>query len=1014
MKKILSLLLALVLVFGMMPMTSFAANQTGGKITFTTDFEEGMEAGDTFSVTATLSDNPGIASFTNSLSWNEDVVKFTGFSTNSRGKLDTEVFMYDTTVFNNQTGIITAALDYNNTDNGKIYTANFEILAGGEMGIGLATTEHGSKFTFADVNGSDIDPELDFSALEGLTAGGAAAAPDMPEGAPFTAITTDAGDIVAIEQQEDVYDVPYYIVTIPADAATAYVTVPDQLVMKDFTTQEMQATAYAFDLENGWDQLYISYDYEDSADGPVVEIPMNMVASDLNGEVELCFVEDEDRYLTHAFGIEDTNYACTGILSFRYAEDTGSGEVPAPATYTITVDNDNITGGKVFVDKESAAEGEEFHVTYEADPGYEISVFMFGNQPVPPSTDTFKMGKLDVTITARFVKIPYTITVNEAEHGTVTADMETATVGDTVTLTVEPDEGYELGLISVLCEGSQVVINDDNTFEMPVGDVTVTANFTKLPAEGSGYTFATSADVTAEGGGTAVVYVKVTGHNDETVTKYNAYDVTLTFDSEKLTFTSYDGAVKSDGGTVTAEGNTIRIVGCGKDKTFSEDLAALTFTTKAEGAAQVKVSSVQISDKKEAVEADAPAAEADHGDSTTEDTTPDTSVITVPYSVTKPDFVTGNDKVLDGKDYTFSYTDTTNYTYSNLKVTVGGQAVTPEENEGEYTIANITGAVEITATQTANSYDVTKTENVNGPDKATYGTDYVFTVKATENMIVESVNITLDAAEGETEVSVPYTHNAETGEYTIAGKDIAGAFSITVKEVEDIKKTTVNFEGITSDEIEGGQLSHPADVDKAFTFKLIKSENHTYVVKVGDTELEEKDGSYTIPKELVVEAGVTVTITKTEIVTLAVEVNQYITLNGKSMFLITAVWGDKVLAYGEDTMFYSEKYSVEGSEGAYCWLVLTDDTADAVAEAAKEAIKEAENSTAVTIAYDYDVNGTTKADVNDAQLVYDMYNASYEEFTENLPMKKFLEADLECDKHLDTRDVTAIINHLVK
>ena len=73
----------------------------------------------------------------------------------------------------------------------------------------------------------------------------------------------------------------------------------------------------------------------------------------------------------------------------------------------------------------------------------------------------------------------------------------------------------------------------------------------------------------------------------------------------------------------------------------------------------------------------------------------------------------------------------------------------------------------------------------------------------------------------------------------------------------------------------------------------------------------------------------------------------------------------------------------------------------------------AEGATATAVKYNYDVNGTTKVDVNDAQLAYDMYNASYMEFSENLPMLKFLEADMETDGKLDTKDVAAIISYIV-
>lgn len=542
------------------------------------------------------------------------------------------------------------------------------------------------------------------------------------------------------------------------------------------------------------------------------------------------------------------------------------------------------------------------------------------------------------------------------------------------------------------------------------------------PAQTPGYRFATSADVTAENGGTAVVHVNITGHSDENVTGYNAYDVTLTFDSDKLELATdengnyiYSGAVKTDGGSVTVSGNTIRIVGCGAAKEFGTEIVALTFKTKAEGAADVTVTKVQVSDKEESVKENAPEATPKHDeDDTTADETPDVSVVIVPYSVTKPDFVSGNDKILHGETYTFSYTDTTNYTYSDLTVTVGGVPVTPTEANGVYTIENVTGAIVITATQTPNSYDVTKPENVTGPDKATYGEDYIFTVTPSEeDMAIEDVKVT--DAEGN---EIPYTIN-ENGEYVIEGTDITGAFTITVTEKE--KMTTVTFSGIEETEIEGG-LTQTAEIGKDFTFKLIKEEGYDYTVKVGETELtesEETEGQYTIPAELVVKGGVAVTIEKVDNTKPVVDVAEYISLDGKVMFLVTAKWGDRVLAYGEDTMYWSDKYTVTGEEeaGAYCWLVLSTDemnTIELVKAAAEAAIVEAvEGATATAVKYNYDVNGTTKVDVNDAQLAYDMYNASYMEFSENLPMLKFLEADMETDGKLDTKDVAAIISYIV-
>lgn len=535
------------------------------------------------------------------------------------------------------------------------------------------------------------------------------------------------------------------------------------------------------------------------------------------------------------------------------------------------------------------------------------------------------------------------------------------------------------------------------------------------PVQNPGYRFATSADVTAENGGTAVVRVKITGHNDKNITSYNAYDVILTFDNTKLEYVGCDGAVKSDNGSVTVNGNTIRIVGCGADKDFGTEIAALTFKTKAEGEAAVTISKVQVSDKKESVMENAPEATPKHDENdSTADETPDVSVVVVPYSVTKPDFISGNDKILHGETYTFSYTDTTNYTYSDLTVTVGGVPVTPTEANGVYTIENVTGAIVITATQTPNSYDVNKPENVTGPDKATYGKDYIFTVTPSEDdMAIDDVKVT--DAEGN---EIPYTIN-ENGEYVIEGTDITGEFTITVTEKE--KMTTVTFSGIEETEIEGG-LTQSAEIGKDFTFKLIKAEGYDYTVKVGEiqlTESEETEGQYTIPAKLVVKGGVAVTIEKVDNTKPVVDVAEYISLDGKVMFLVTAKWGDRVLAYGEDTMYWSDKYTVTSEEeaGAYCWLVLSTDkmnTVDLVKAAAEAAIVEAvEGATATAVKYNYDVNGTTKVDVNDAQLAYDMYNASYMEFNDTLPMLKFLEADMETDGKLDTKDVAAIISYIV-
>ena len=1016
MKKMLSFMLAIIMVFSLLPTAVFAAEVPS--MYFETTFTEEKGVGDTFTVTYYIDSNPGFNSFCFPLSWNENVVEFKGFAEEEEEVLHTEALAKFDSIYDHTNGILTGARAKNTTDTGLAFIANFTIIGSGNMELGFVVdnpADPDSQFQMGNNAGDDLTEAaaaaIDYTAIENLiVAGDEPEGPEIPDGAPFTAITTDAGAAIAIEQQENVSfnyaDVPYYIVTIPADAATAYVTAPDQLILEDYTTGALQATAYAADVVNDWSTLNISYDYEDTADGPKVEIPMNMVATDWSGEVELCFVEDEDGNLSHAFGIEDSNYACLGLISFRYGEAGGE---DAPETYSITIDP-NMVGGTLTATDENgdpiteAAAGDVVYVTITPASGYTGTSYTINGELA--NDLLFQMPAENVVLSATFTAVHTCTYEKEVVDAKYLKTEATCQSGAVYYKSCECGKSAETA--GTFISGDPVdCVYEDGACKW-CGEAE--------PVQTPGYRFAASADVTAENGGTAVVKVKITGHSDPNVTSYNAYDLTLTFDSEKLEYVGFDGAVKSDNGSVTVNGNTIRIVGCGADKDFGTEIAALTFKTKGEGQANITIDKVQVSDKEESVKEDAPEATPKHDeDDTTADETPDVSVVIVPYSVTKPDFVSGNDKILHGETYTFSYTDTTNYTYSGLTVTVGGVPVTPTEANGVYTIENVTGAIVITATQTPNSYDVTKPANVTGPDKATYGEDYIFTVTPSEeDMAIEDVKVT--DAEGN---EIPYTIN-ENGEYVIEGTDITGAFTITVTEKE--KMTTVTFSGIEETEIEGG-LTQTAEIGKEFTFKLIKEEGFDYTVMVGGTELtesEETAGQYTIPAELVVKGGVAVTIEKVDNTKPVVDVTEYISLDGKVMFLVTAKWGEKVLSYGEEgTMYWSSEYTVTGEEkaGAYCWLVLSTDemnTIDLVKAAAEAAIVEAADGATVTsVKYNCDVNGTTKVDINDAQLAYDMYNASYMEFTDNLPMLKFLEADMETDGKLDTKDVAAIISYIV-
>ena len=101
----------------------------------------------------------------------------------------------------------------------------------------------------------------------------AAFAADIPSGAPFTAITTDAGEVGQIEDRGTIVytgyssyeDVPYYHVQIPVGATEVYVTHPAE---EDPFCDSGCGSAYGYYAETeGWTGNGLSFAFEEAADG---------------------------------------------------------------------------------------------------------------------------------------------------------------------------------------------------------------------------------------------------------------------------------------------------------------------------------------------------------------------------------------------------------------------------------------------------------------------------------------------------------------------------------------------------------------------------------------------------------------------------------------------------------------------------------------------------------------------------------------------------------------------------
>lgn len=519
------------------------------------------------------------------------------------------------------------------------------------------------------------------------------------------------------------------------------------------------------------------------------------------------------------------------------------------------------------------------------------------------------------------------------------------------------------------------------------GSVDVAA--TEAPAF-VGYAVSASEDKAVTVGESAEVKINVS-NSDSIITTYNAYDLTLTYDTDKLT---YNSCTAADALAVVKDDvpGTIRVIGFGDDKNLDTPAATLSFTAKGTGEAEVKITSAKVDIGSQAVGSDAPDAHI-------LDTT--TVISVTGYTVTLGEGLSGESTVAPGADYTFTAIDADNYDYV-ISATMGGEATTANDNgDGTYTIPGVTGNLVINAAMTPKSYNVTVegtgAGDVTAADKATYNTDYTFTVTEDDNY---TYTTTVTVGGKAYALGTP-----ENGNYTIPGTDIKGDIVISVTKT--VKPSSV-VSVTKPDYVKGNDT---ATKGQDYTFTVDKEEGYDYsepTIKIGGQDVTDKlvkngDGSYTIPGSTIT-GNITIEVTKTAAV--AVDAAQYLTLDGKVMYLVTAsgtLPEGQVAKYDGMSMFFSEKYN------AYAYLVISADNLEAVKAEAAAKVKVAEGTSAGTVDYSGDVNGTGLTDVNDAQLTYDMYNTKYSSF-DVVSMLKFLNADVSGDKKVNTADATAIVS----
>ena len=540
---------------------------------------------------------------------------------------------------------------------------------------------------------------------------------------------------------------------------------------------------------------------------------------------------------------------------------------------------------------------------------------------------------------------------------------------------------FELKFIEAADENYQIV--KDNK---PDAGAAVTVTVTPAAPASKYYVAASTTTSSITVGQNATVSLGVT--NAATSNTYNSYYFEVSYDNTVLEYVSCDAT-----NDVTVSGGTLKIAGYGADRTAP---VVLTFKGLKVGFSDVTIIKANIDEASKADAQDAPAAEI-----TTEAVK--ITVTAATYNVTLDPIFTGADSVTGGTDYTFHAADKDHYDYSNVTATMGGKTVeVTSDGKGNYTIANVTGDLVISGTRTGKQYSVTVTgneaANVTAANTANYGTDFTFTFSGND----ASKNYTVTVTVGGTEV----TPTVNGTSYTIAGTAITGNIVINAASTDKPAETVnVKFEGNAIADATGKAT---AKKNTTYTFTVAKTAGYTYTVTAknadGDITLTESNGTYTIAAKDVIK-DITITVNKTAVRT--VEVSEYVKANNTQFWLVTVkgtVADGNVLTYNNAPMLWSAKYD------AYAYLVIdtTGKTEAQMKTAAEAAIGEAKGEK-TSINYNGDVNATSTVDVNDAQLVYNMYNAKYTSF-DSCSREKFLRADMNGDKTLTVNDAAAIVN----
>lgn len=550
-------------------------------------------------------------------------------------------------------------------------------------------------------------------------------------------------------------------------------------------------------------------------------------------------------------------------------------------------------------------------------------------------------------------------------------------------------------------------LNTHGTTPTPISNKTEKSELT-IPVTGGsvtpeGYSVSIPETKSVTTGETVEIPITISGKD------YNAYSVCIRYYTDVLEL--QNNAVNNEGFRLSEEkytdanyrpGSKITLVRYG-DTAQPGKALSLTFTAKAQGTTDVTILRARVDERANSISFNAPDATITNG----------TTAVTVSgYTVSLPDDFTRTDTagtvIMEGKNLTFVPKDP-NYDYT-VTVTVGGVEALPTVGEdGTYTVANVTGNVVVTSTKTPKSFNVTLGADTTGATTATYQTDYTFKLTPVKDFVY-NVKVTI----GDTDYGFTAQKNDDgTTTYTIPGAAITGDIVINSNKKErDPYTFQVTFEGTGIGDVSNNATT--VTENDPYSFTLTKKDGFDYTVSAtmdgAAVELTETVDTgnanvvtYSIAK---VTGDLVITVNKVSTLNMDVAVSEYMQMDDKTVFLVTVTGTPTegmAYAYGESTMYKTTAYGVN----VYSWLVIVDKNQEFTADTAKANITEA-TATAEEVTQSYDVNETGVVDINDAQLVYDIYSGKYGDF-EKVTVKKFLCADVNSDGSVNSTDAVAVV-----